>query len=85
MPGMPVPPPAPLLPTPLRRYPGRACLLGEHCDWYGGSSLAVPLPMAVHAVCHPGSARLSISAEMDGRTLRYLEGATVEVSSLPVN
>ena len=29
------------------RYPGRACLLGEHCDWAGGASLTVPLPMGV--------------------------------------
>ena len=65
-----IPPPAkPMLPAP-RRYPGRACLLGEHCDWYGGSSLAVPLPMAVRALGQPGPVRLSISAKMDGHTLK---------------
>lgn len=29
------------------RYPGRVCLLGEHCDWAGGSSLSVPLPLGI--------------------------------------
>lgn len=29
------------------QYSGRACLLGEHCDWAGGQSLTVPLPLSV--------------------------------------
>ena len=29
------------------QYHGRVCLLGEHCDWAGGSSLTVPLPMNI--------------------------------------
>ena len=29
------------------QYSGRACLLGEHCDWAEGASLAVPTPMGV--------------------------------------
>lgn len=48
-------------------YPGRACLLGEHCDWYGGASLAVPLPMAVEAAARPGPHAISIETTLDGR------------------
>ncbi len=29
--------------------PGRLCLLGEHCDWAGGHSIAVPLDLRVKA------------------------------------
>ena len=29
------------------QYSGRVCLLGEHCDWAGGQSLTLPLPLSV--------------------------------------
>lgn len=43
------------------QYPGRACLLGEHCDWAGGSSLTVPLPIGI---------RLAVEDEPGGRDIR---------------
>ncbi len=36
------------------RYPGRACLLGEHTDWAGGASLVVPLPLGLQVSVEPG-------------------------------
>lgn len=37
------------------RYPGRAALLGEHCDWAGGASLAIPLPLGVQVTVEAGT------------------------------
>lgn len=52
----------------LARYPGRACLLGEHCDWAGGSSLAVPLPMGITVRGEDATEpnRITIEAVLDG-------------------
>ncbi|MDG1479860.1 MAG: galactokinase family protein [Myxococcota bacterium] len=47
------------------RYPGRICLLGEHCDWYGGASLAAPLPMGVTVTVTDRPSGLSCHAMMD--------------------
>ena len=54
----------------LVRYPGRACLLGEHNDWAGGASLTVPLPMGV-------GIRLE-GADRGIRAISEVEGALVE-------
>ena len=51
------------------RYSGRICLIGEHCDWYGGASLAAPLPMGITAVAVPQDAGLSVTTTLDG--VRY--------------
>ena len=48
------------------RYSGRACLLGEHCDWAGGSSLTVPLPMGIEFRAEPAREGLTLRSEMDG-------------------
>ena len=50
-------------------YPGRICLIGEHCDWYGGASLAAPLPMTIAARTTPAAAGLSAETVMDGVAL----------------
>jgi len=49
-------------------YPGRLCLVGEHCDWAGGSSLAVPLEQGtgVAAERGHGGARVSMRTVLDG-------------------
>ncbi len=52
------------------RYPGRICLLGEHCDWYGGSSLTAPLPLGITATATERPSGLSCSAVMDGAPIR---------------
>lgn len=51
------------------RYPGRICLLGEHCDWAGGASLVVPLPMGIDLRCEPGHGDLTVVAELEGELL----------------
>ena len=51
------------------RYPGRVCLLGEHCDWAGGASLAAPLPLGVGIVVEPAVAGLHARSAIDGRLL----------------
>lgn len=38
------------------RAPGRVCLLGEHCDWAGGSCLVAPLSRGVSARARPADA-----------------------------
>ena len=52
------------------RAPGRAALLGEHCDWAGGASLAVPLPVGVEVRAGPSDGGLSLETELDGAPLR---------------
>jgi len=51
------------------RYPGRACLLGEHCDWAGGSSLTVPLPMGIEIRAEKNRHGIAIHSELDGELL----------------
>jgi len=51
------------------RYPGRICLLGEHCDWAGGASLVVPLPLTVRVVCDPAPDGLIVESNLDGELL----------------
>ena len=51
------------------RYPGRACLLGEHCDWAGGSSLTVPLPLGVQVEVEAGLSDIRAQSELHGRLL----------------
>ncbi len=54
------------------QYSGRACLLGEHCDWAEGSSLAVPTPMGI---------RLAIEDAREGLFLRTaLHGELYELT-----
>lgn len=49
------------------RYPGRACLLGEHCDWAGGASLAVPMAEGVRVVAEPATRDLRVRSALEGR------------------
>jgi len=49
--------------------PGRVCLLGEHCDWAGGSSLVAPLPLGIRPTFTPGGEGLRVSS--DGHSARY--------------
>ncbi len=53
------------------RYPGRACLLGEHCDWAGGASLAVPLPIGVRVDAAAGAvgSGVTLSTALDGESV----------------
>lgn len=51
------------------RYPGRVCLLGEHCDWAGGASLTVPLGLGVSLTAEEGSDRVGLKSVMDGELL----------------
>ncbi len=53
-------------------HPGRACLLGEHCDWAGGASLAVPLPIGVRVEARPAPTGTGVSLDsvLHGRPLR---------------
>ncbi len=50
-------------------YPGRACLLGEHCDWGGGSSLAVPLAQGIHVTAEAAQCDLIAQSTLEGRLL----------------
>lgn len=51
------------------RYPGRICLLGEHCDWAGGSSLTVPCSMGIEIRAEPAREGVLVRSEMDGEFL----------------
>ncbi len=51
------------------RYPGRACLLGEHCDWAGGASLAVPLHLGIEVTVEPARADLHVRSRLGDRLL----------------
>ena len=51
------------------RYPGRACLLGEHCDWAGGASLTVPLPMGVDIRGETTREDIIVRSALDGELL----------------
>lgn len=49
--------------------PGRVCLLGEHCDWAGGSSLAAPLPMGVTVRATRIAEGLEVETRLEGVAL----------------
>ncbi len=69
------------------RYPGRACLLGEHTDWAGGASLAVPLPQGVEVtVEEPAGPGLLVRSALDGRLLagRFPTDGAVDVDGGPL-
>ncbi|MDP6933530.1 MAG: galactokinase family protein, partial [Myxococcota bacterium] len=51
------------------RYPGRICLLGEHCDWAGGASLAVPMPLSIEIEVEAAERGLHVHSSMDGELL----------------
>ncbi len=51
------------------RYPGRVCLLGEHCDWAGGASLVVPMPLGLSVRAEPAGTRLRATANLEGELL----------------
>lgn len=51
------------------RYPGRACLLGEHCDWAGGASLTIALPMGIEVKAEPETKGIHIHTDLDGELL----------------
>ena len=53
------------------RYPGRICLLGDHCDWAGGSSLTVPTPMSIDVRAERARDGVLVRSEMDGETLEH--------------
>lgn len=53
--------------------PGRLCLLGEHCDWAGGSSLVVPMDRGVRVTATPATTSSAVSV-LEGRELRWAEG-----------
>lgn len=49
------------------QYSGRACLLGEHCDWAGGASLTVPLPMSVRLAVEDASEGIRLRTALHGQ------------------
>ncbi|RME24246.1 MAG: hypothetical protein D6798_11645, partial [Deltaproteobacteria bacterium] len=51
------------------RYPGRLCLLGEHCEWAGGASLVIPLSQSLAVHVEPARTGLSASAALGGELL----------------
>jgi hypothetical protein len=51
-------------------YPGRACLLGEHCDWRRGSSLAVPLAQGIRVTAEAALRGLAAISTMEGLLLQ---------------
>jgi mevalonate kinase len=48
------------------RYPGRACVLGEHCDWAGGASLTVPLALGIEIRAEPTRTAVTLRSELEG-------------------
>ena len=51
------------------RYPGRALVLGDHCDWAGGCSLTVPIPLGIELTAEPSTSSISIHSELEGEVL----------------
>jgi mevalonate kinase len=64
------------------RYPGRACLLGEHCDWAGGSSLTIPVPMGIEIRAEPEITGLHIHTDLEGEVLEGSWDVSGSVSPL---
>jgi len=51
--------------------PGRVCLVGDHCDWAGGFSLAASIPLRVTATVRPRLDRLLVvESRVSGGTIR---------------
>jgi len=48
------------------QYSGRACLLGEHCDWAEGASLAVPTPMGIRMAIEDASEGVFVRTALHG-------------------
>lgn len=59
------------MPPLVAYHPGRACLLGEHCDWAGGASLSVPLPVGVRVEARtaPPGTGVSLDSILHGESL----------------
>jgi len=51
------------------RYPGRALVLGDHCDWAGGCSLTIPLPLGIELTAEPSTSSVSVHSELDGEVI----------------
>ena len=49
------------------RYPGRALVLGDHCDWAGGCSLTIPLPLGIELTAEPGTSSISVHSELEAQ------------------
>lgn len=49
------------------RVPGRVALLGEHCDWARGASLAAPLPLGVSIEAETAPRGLRVETVLEGR------------------
>lgn len=47
-------------------YPGRVGLLGEHCDWAGGTSLTIPTPMGVEVRAESARGGVLVRSELEG-------------------
>ena len=54
------------MPTIQVRYPGRVCVLGEHCDWAGGASLTVPLPLGIRINAEPARSTVTARSCLEG-------------------
>lgn len=54
------------------RYPGRLCILGEHCDWAGGASLAVPLAEGITVSTQAGTpgSGVGLSTTLEGEAMQ---------------
>jgi len=51
------------------RYPGRALVLGDHCDWAGGSTLSIPIPLGIEIVAEPATDTVTVRSELEGELL----------------
>ena len=51
-------------------YPGRVCLLGEHCDWWGGASLTLPLDLGIRVSAEPAERGLTVRTTIEGEALQ---------------
>lgn len=60
--------------------PGRVALLGEHCDWAGGASLAAPLSLEVRVRAERATRGLTVESDLEGEALvgSWPEGGLVD-------